>query len=76
MREGDRVVFMGGWHDIVKVGDCGIIERVLTEEERKEIQETWETDEDYKYQVCFNGTVLTVCEDDVVPVAIASLVQF
>jgi len=57
------------------VGDCGVIERVLTEEERKEIQEIWGT-KDYKYQVYFNGTVLTVCEDDVVPVAIASLVQF
>jgi len=75
MKEGDRVVFIGDWHDVVKVGDVGFIERVLTEEERKEVQETWKTDEDYKYQVYFNGTVLTVCENDVVPVAIATLVQ-
>jgi len=76
MKKGDRVIFIGGWHDIVKVGDCGVIEGVLAEEERKEIQEIWGTNKDYKYQVYFNGTVLTVCEDDVVPVAIASLVQF
>jgi len=76
MKKGDRVIFIGGWHDIVKVGDCGVIEGVLAEEEGKEIQEIWGTNKDYKYQVYFNGTVLTVCEDDVVPVAIASLVQF
>lgn len=75
LKEGDRVAFVGGWHDIVGVGDIGIIEKVVTEEEKELYQRNWGGDKDYKYQVCFNGTVLMVSEEDVVPLSIALLLQ-
>ena len=74
MKTGDRVVFVADWHDIVEFGDVGVIERVIDEEEREFLKRVWNTDEDLKYEVNFNGTILVVTEEDVVPLSIGVLI--
>lgn len=73
-KEGDKVAFIGE-HDVVEVGDVGVVEKVLTEEERKRCQVWWGDGKEYKYQVNFDGTILVVSGEDVVPLPVARLLQ-
>ena len=73
MKVGDHVVFVANWHDLVKFGDVGVIEEIINEEKRNFLREVWHADEDYKYLVNFNGTILAVTDEDVVPLSVGVL---